>query len=52
MRDYEGDMGFYQNQLALKGITKEMLNMDNYVGLTADELQKIVDNARLKKEET
>lgn len=51
MRDYEGDMKFYQDQLAKKGITKEMLDMDNFVGLTARELQSIVDNARIKKKE-
>ena len=50
--DYSGDMAFYQKQLAKKGITKEMLNMDNYAGLTARELQSIVDSVRLveKKE--
>ena len=42
-------MEFYQKQLAAKGITKEMLNMDNYAGLTARELQGIVDSVRLKK---
>lgn len=46
-RDYEGDMAFYQNQLLKKGITKEMLNMDNFVGLTARELQGIVDSAKI-----
>lgn len=49
MRDYTGDMEYYQNQLAKKGITKEMLDMDNYAGLTARELQSIVDSVRLKK---
>jgi len=49
--DYDGDMKYYQDQLAKKGITKEMLNMDNYVGLTARELQSIVDSAYLKKKE-
>ncbi len=49
--DYAGDMKYYQDQLAKKGITKEMLNMDNYVGLTAMELQSIVDSAYLKKKE-
>ncbi len=49
--DYTGDMKYYQDQLAKKGITKEMLNMDNYVGLTARELQSIVDSAYLKKKE-
>ena len=32
--DYEGDMSYYQKQLEEKGITKDMLNMDMYVGLT------------------
>ena len=50
-RDYEGDMAYYQNQLAKKGITKEMLDMDNYVGLTASELQGIVDRVYIKKKE-
>lgn len=49
--DYDGDMKYYQDQLARKGITKEMLNMDNYAGLTARELQSIVDSARLVKKE-
>lgn len=46
--DYDGDMEYYQNQLLKKGITKEMLNMDNFAGLTARELQSIVDSARKK----
>lgn len=49
--DYEGDMSYYQNQLAKKGITKEMFNMDNYAGLTASELQNIVDSVRLMRKE-
>lgn len=49
--DYEEDMKYYQDQLAVKGITKEMLNMDNYVGLTARELQGIVDSVQLVKKE-
>lgn len=49
--DYDGDMKYYQDQLAKKGITKKMLNMDNYVGLTARELQSIVDSTYLKKKE-
>ena len=32
--DYEGDMSYYQKQLEEKGITKDMLNMDMYVGVT------------------
>ncbi len=49
--DYAGDMKYYQDQLAAKGITKDMLNMDNFAGLTARELQRIVDSAHLKKKE-
>ncbi len=49
--DYDGDMSYYQDQLAKKGISKEMLDMDNFVGLTARELQSIVDSARLVKKE-
>ena len=47
--DYDGDMKYYQDQLAKKGITKDMLNMDNYAGLTARELQGIVDSVQLVK---
>ncbi len=47
--DYNGDMSYYQNQLAKKGITKEMFDMDNYVGLTARELQQLVDSLQLVK---
>lgn len=47
--DYNGDMSYYQEQLAKKGITKNMLDMDNFVGLTARELQNIVNNARIVK---
>ncbi len=39
----------FQDQLAVKGITKEMLDMDNFAGLTARELQNIVNSARLIK---
>lgn len=49
MYDYSGDMEYYQKQLEKKGITKDMLNMDNYAGLTARELQGIVDSARIVK---
>ena len=48
-RDWDGDMDVYQRQLAKKGITKEMLDMTQFVGLTARELQSIVDHAELKK---
>ncbi len=48
--DYDGDMSFYQEQLAKKGITKEMFNMDKYTGLTAKELQSIVNSVQLVKE--
>lgn len=51
MRDYEGDMSYYQDQLLKKGITKDMLDMDNFVGLTARELQGIVNNAQIVKRE-
>lgn len=44
--DYDGDMKYYQDQLAAKGITKEMLNMDDYAGLTARELQGIVESVQ------
>ena len=44
-RDYEGDMIYFQRQLEREGITKEMLDMDNFVGLTARELQGIVTSA-------
>lgn len=47
--DYEGDMSYYQEQLAKKGITKEMCDMDKYAGLTARELQSIVDSVQLAK---
>ena len=50
-RDYQGDMGFYQKQLARKGITKEMFDMDQFAGLTAGELQHIVDSVELKRNE-
>lgn len=50
--DYDGDMSYYQDQLEQKGITKDMLNMNMYVGLTASELQSIVDNAFLRRKET
>ena len=48
-RDFEGDMDVYQRQLAKKGITKDMLDMEQFIGLTARELQSIVDHAELKK---
>lgn len=50
--DYQDNMMFYQDQLAKKGITKEMFDMDSFVGLTAMELQNIVDNVQLKKSHT
>lgn len=48
-QDYEGDMSYYQKQLERKGITKEMLDMDRFIGLTARELQSIVDSVQLIK---
>ena len=50
--DYQDNMMFYQDQLAKKGITKEMFDMDSFVGLTAMELQNVVDNVQLKKSHT
>ena len=44
-------MSYYQNQLERKGITKEMFNMDKYAGLTARELQGIVDSVQLVKKQ-
>lgn len=49
MYDFNGDMSYFQNQLLKKGITKEMLDMDKYAGLTPKELQNIVDSAHLVK---
>lgn len=46
MYDYDGDMKFFQDQLARKGISKEVLDTDQYCGLTRRELQGIVDGAR------
>lgn len=48
--DYNGDMSYYQNQLAKKGISKEMIDMDNFVGLTVRELQDIVDHTVFRNE--
>lgn len=50
MRDYDGDMSYFQNQLAKKDITKEMLDMEQFDGLTAQELQNIVNSVQVKKE--
>ena len=41
--DYDGDMGYFQRQLERAGINQEEFNMYNFVGLTADELQGIVN---------
>lgn len=49
--DYSGDMSFYQNQLLEKGITKDMFDLDNYAGLTAHELQSLVNSLELKPKE-
>ncbi|MDE7426049.1 MAG: hypothetical protein K2N51_20520 [Lachnospiraceae bacterium] len=45
--DYAGNMEYYQNQLLRKGITKDMLDMDQFSGLTARELQGIVNSAKI-----
>lgn len=43
MYDYDGDMGCFQRQLEKAGISQEEVDMNNYAGLTARELQSIVD---------
>lgn len=49
-RDYDGDMGYYQKQLLKKkGMTKRHLDMSQYCGLTARELQNIVDSVYFTK---
>lgn len=48
--DYNGELDFYQNQLKMAGITKEMLDVSNFVGLTSIELQRLVDAAIKYKE--
>jgi len=45
------DMTYYQEQLERKGITKRMLDMNNFSDLTAEELQRIVDSVHLEKKE-
>ena len=49
-QDYTGDMDYFQEQLTEKGITKDMLDMSNYAGLTRTELQHIVDETIRQKE--
>ena len=51
MRDYDGDMNYFQNQLTKAGITEEECNMCDYCGLTFSELQHIVDYEIRKKKE-
>ena len=45
MYDYSGDMSYFQDQLSQSGISKEMLDLDEFAGLTRSELQSIVDYA-------
>lgn len=45
MYDYDGDMGYFQRQLEKAWISQEEVDMNNYAGLTARELQSIVDGA-------
>lgn len=45
MYDYDGDMGYFQKQLEKAGISQGEVDMNNYAGLTARELQSIVDGA-------
>ena len=47
--DFFGNMNFFQNQLAAKGISIDELDMRDYAGLTAKELQSIVDHAEYYK---
>lgn len=42
---YSGDMSYFQNQLLDVGITKDVLDMDEFAGSTQEELQLIVDYA-------
>lgn len=52
MYDYSGDMSYFQDQLSQSGISKEMLDLDEFAGLTRSELQSIVDYAiRVQKSE-
>ena len=50
MKDYQGDMEYFQRQLTRAGISKEMFDMDNYVGCTARELQGVVDSVIAQKD--
>ncbi|MBT9789736.1 hypothetical protein GPK90_10400 [Clostridium sp. MCC344] len=43
MYDYDSDMGYFQRQLERAGIGQEEVDMNNYAGLTARELQSVVD---------
>ena len=45
MYDYDGNMGYFQRQLENAGISQEEVDMNKYAGLTARELQSIVDGA-------
>lgn len=42
--DYDGDMSYFQDQLSRAGITVEKFDINNYAGLTKDELQELVNN--------
>ena len=41
----ESEIGFYQNQLLKRGITKDQLDMCDYVGVSVKQLQKAVNDA-------
>lgn len=43
MKDYQGSMDYFQDQLTKAGITKDEIDMGNYVGLTSAELQSVVN---------
>lgn len=49
MRDYEGPMSYFEEQLFAEGITREDFDIRNWVGCTKRELQGLVDMQIQKK---
>lgn len=49
MRDYTGDMSYFENQLKDAGISEEEFDIGNYVGCTFNELQALVNWQIAKK---
>ena len=45
MEDFNDNMQYFQDQITARGISIEELNMNDYAGLTKNELQYIVDHA-------